>query len=74
MELLRRGSRADHGSVSMFRNTDSDISWDKTSKSVRISIPHVRDVDQRKVRYNYDLSLSIDDIQQIVRALADGAR
>jgi hypothetical protein len=50
------------------------IAWDQTSKAVRISVPNIRDVDQKRVMHDYYLSLSIDDVQQIVGALADGAR
>jgi len=58
----------------MFHKANPQISWDQISKTVRIAIPRVRDVDQRKVMYDYNLSFTIDDIQQIVGALADGAR
>jgi len=74
MQLLRRGSRADHGAALMFEKSNPKIAWDGSSKAVRISVPYVRDVDQKRVRYDYHLALSIDDVQQIVAALADGVR
>jgi hypothetical protein len=74
MQLLRRGCRADHGATVMFDKSKPKLAWDQTSKAVRISVPNIRDVDQKRVMHDYYLSLSIDDVQQIVGALADGAR
>ena len=74
MQLLRRGATANHGSKSMFNKSNPKISWDQTSKTVQISVSNVRDVDQKRATYSYGLSLSIDEVQKIVGALADGAR
>jgi hypothetical protein len=74
MKLLRRGSRADHGAAVMFDKSNSKIEWHQTSKTVRLSVLNVRDVDQKRVTYNYSLYVSVDDVKQIVGALADGLK
>jgi hypothetical protein len=58
----------------VFDKSKPKIAWDQASKTVRISVPSVRDVDQKRVMHDYYISLTIDDVQQIVGALADGAR
>jgi hypothetical protein len=69
MLLRRRGSKKDHGWKKIFEKDSPKIDWDKTLKSVKISVRNVRDTTGST--YDYDVSLSIDDIQKIIESLAE---
>lgn len=71
MQLLRTGSKSNHGASSVFDAKNPRISWDNTSKAVRLTISRIPDIDQPRATYDYDLSLSIEDIQKIIGSLVE---
>jgi hypothetical protein len=69
MLLIRRGAWSNHGPKTIIGNRSPKIDWDKTSKSVKLSVERIPTT--KKVSHNYDLYLSIDEIQKIIESLAE---
>jgi hypothetical protein len=69
MKLLRNGSRRDSGTTQLFDKSPA-IKWDAKSKQIALTVPYVRDVSVRNSYYDYQLLLTVDDLQKMIGSLA----
>lgn len=71
MDISRRGSSADHGPSSI-NLKDPSVSWNEINKVVEIKKGRVKDF-SGKSHHNYKVSLSLDDVANIIHAVASAA-
>ncbi len=71
MKLRRSGSQRFHGWTNIFSKDDPKVEWDSKSKSVKLGVHSVDDPNSENTFYDYDVFLSLDDMQKILEALAD---
>jgi cystathionine beta-lyase family protein involved in aluminum resistance len=73
MEIKRSSQRsAKKGDIaykSVYKGDDYKIRWNKASKSIKLSVYHTKNPDKSDAQYAYDVSLTIEDIQKIMKSL-----
>jgi hypothetical protein len=71
MKLRRSGSQRFHGWKNIFSKEAPKVEWDSGSKSVKLSVRFNYDPNSENSFYNYDVFLSLDDLQKVLSALAN---
>ena len=69
MKIITQGvTRKAERSDILKGDRDSEIIWDKESKSIKLRVKNIR---RYNSTYNYDVFLSIDEVQRIMGVLAE---
>jgi hypothetical protein len=70
MKLRRSGSQRFRGWTNIFDRNDSKVEWNNSLDSVKLTVKSEYDLNSDSF-YNYEIYLTLDDMQKIVAILAD---
>lgn len=73
MRLSREGHSRNSG-ITVFFDKSPAVSFNKTSKEVRLSVKGIRGVQGDKSKYNFSISLTVAELQTIIGSLADATK
>jgi hypothetical protein len=72
MTIMRRATQRNHGWATVAELSKAEVEWDSEAACIVLSKRHVRAVGTSPTKHHYKVTLSLEEIAEMLTAVRDG--